>query len=93
MLGERSPGWNIHARASIVGMNSATKPEHFIRAGLESVAFNLAEIYDLLKSLILQSQPQNNMTSSVHCYIIASGSALENSPLWRQILGTMDIDD
>ena len=92
-LGERSPGWNIHARASIVGMSSTTKPEHFIRAGLESVAFNLADIYDLLRSLILQLQPEKSTSFSSHCHIIASGSALENSTLWRQILGAMNIDD
>ena len=59
----------------ISGITSATAPLEILRAGMESVALRIADVYQLLGSLIAQ-----------HPQVIASGRALSNSKLWTQNL-------
>jgi len=73
--GERSPGYAAHATAAIVGLRLATQPIEILQAGLESVAYRLALIADLLDDYAA------NATE-----IIASGGALLASPTWLQIM-------
>ena len=75
LTGERNPGWRGDARGAISGITLATTPLEIFRAGLESVALRIAEIYQLLAPLVAQ-RPQ----------VIASGGALSKSKLWAQIL-------
>ncbi|MGH2617920.1 MAG: gluconokinase, partial [Thermomicrobiales bacterium] len=51
LAGERSPGWHDDATAVIAGLTLATRPKHLIRAGMESVAYRLADVYDALQPL------------------------------------------
>lgn len=75
LAGERSPGWQAKARATITGMSLHTQPIDILRASIESVAFRFAKIRRLLKPLLSGRQQ-----------IIASGGALLGSPAWMQIM-------
>ncbi len=43
-----SPHWDAHARASITGMSRGTTREHLIRAALESTAYQVKEVVDIM---------------------------------------------
>jgi gluconokinase len=73
--GERSTGWQDHARAVIAGMTLSTAPVEILRASLEAVAYRFAAIYQRLREEI----PVSNR-------IIASGGGLLKSPAWTQIM-------
>ena len=73
--GERSPGWHVHAKATIEGLSLATSSLEILRAGMEAVAYRVALVFDKLAEL-LQDDIQ----------IVAGGGALRNSPLWLQIV-------
>lgn len=46
--GERAPGWNLDAKAAIVGLTRATTQPQVYRATLEAVALRLGSIIRLL---------------------------------------------
>lgn len=73
--GERSPGWADQARLTLDGISAATTPAHLLRAGMEAVALRLGLIAQRLLPLLAPD-----------VQVIASGGALDSSPLWRQIL-------
>ncbi len=73
--GERSPGWHTGARAAITGMNLHTTPAEILRASLEAVAFQFADVYDIL----IQQFPTATQ-------IVASGGALTGDPAWAQMM-------
>lgn len=73
--GERSPGWHAHAQAAITGMNLHTTPLDMLRASLEAVAYQFADVHDILAAQFPQAKQ-----------IVASGGALSHDPLWTQIL-------
>jgi len=75
LAGERSPGWAGDVRATIHGMSRATTPLEITRASLEAVTYRLA----LLAKRIVD---QVDGTYQV----IASGSALLQSPAWMQLI-------
>src|ERR671912_492790 len=74
LAGERSPGWHDNASGVIAGLTVSTRPEHLIRAGMEAVAYRLADVYDALQPL-----------ASAEHQIIASGGAILVMPTWLQI--------
>ncbi len=75
LSGERSPGWRDDARASLVGLTLATRPVEMLRAALESVAYRLALIHELV-------HPHLSDGYQIH----AGGAGLLASPVWMQIL-------
>jgi gluconokinase len=75
IAGERSPGWNSSARMHIAGISLSTRPVDILRAAQEAIAYRLAAIYDLMTAAL--PAPTS---------IIASGSALLNTPRWIQML-------
>lgn len=75
LTGERSPGWNAHARAAIVGLSLNSQPIEILRAGIESIAYR----FGLLYRIMAESLPEAEQ-------VIASGGALLHSPTWMQIL-------
>ena len=75
LAGERSPGWDDAARATIHGARLNTQPADLLLAGIEAVAYRLAAIYDLLVPVI--GEPH-----VVH----VSGGALQRSDRWTQVL-------
>lgn len=76
VAGERAPGWNDHARASLVGFTLNTRPIDFVQAALEAIAYRFALIYGRIKPHLTSDQHQ----------IIASGGGLLSSPAWLQIM-------
>ena len=73
--GERSPGWHAGARAAILGMNLHTTPAEMLRASLEAVAYQFANVYDV----VIQQYPSATQ-------IVASGGAIVNDPTWAQMM-------
>jgi gluconokinase len=74
LAGERSPGWHDDASGVIAGLTLSTRPEQLIRAGMESVAYRLADVYDALRPL---AAPEHE--------IVVSGGAILVMPSWLQI--------
>ncbi len=72
---ERAPGWATNASLTISGMTPATTPVHIQRAALEAVAFRFRLIFDRLRPHLAPGSE-----------IVASGGALQENALWRQIL-------
>lgn len=54
-VGLGAPHWNPHVRAMLTGMTFATGSEHIVRAALECVAYQCA---DLLNAMALDSEVQ-----------------------------------
>jgi len=73
-FGERSTGYHENARGAILGLNASHDGIDILQAAMESVAFRFAEIFDQLKKVTRIKE------------IVLSGGAIENSPVWKQIL-------
>jgi gluconokinase len=76
--GERSPGWHSDACMTITGINSHTSPVMLLRASLESLSYQLAEIYDQLNLALekLEIAPT----------LIGSGGAMLSSKTLQEII-------
>lgn len=72
--GERAPLWNQHAKGNFFGMSITHKKEHFVRAVLEGITFNLYQIGQALEELA--GEPEK---------IFVNGG-LSRSSLWLQML-------
>jgi gluconokinase len=70
--GERSPNWNLHARATFFGLALNHKIEHLARAVLEGISFRFRSVYDVLAEI----------TGDIR-QIRASGG-FTRSPFWLQ---------
>jgi gluconokinase len=75
LAGERSPGWQGHARATIHGISQATTPLEILQAGMEAVACRIALVFEKLAKIL----PDD-------LQIVAGGGAIHNSPAWLQII-------
>ncbi len=72
--GERSPHWNAHARAVILGMGLEHSRAHIARAVLEGVAYCLADVWQALSA-------QRKLRLPVR---LTGG--ITHSPVWSQIV-------
>ncbi len=78
IAGERSLGWHAHARLTLSGLRAQTSPVELLRAGMESLAYQLAAIYRALcQTFRVEPPPQK---------LIASGGALLGSPTLAQMV-------
>ena len=75
LAGERAPIWNDWVTGAIVGLRLATTPPEIIRAGMESVTWRLALLYQAL----------GGHAEDPH-EIVANGGAILRSPAWLQLL-------
>ncbi len=48
--GLSAPYWSPHARAAIVGMTAHTRKEHIVRAALESIAYQIRDVLDMMRA-------------------------------------------
>lgn len=48
-VGLASPYWNPHTRGTIVGLTGGVKKEHLVRATLESIAYQVADVIRLME--------------------------------------------
>lgn len=74
LMGERAPLWDSNARGSFFGLSIHHKREHFIRAVLEGVIFNLYTVMLALDEL-------TGAPNRIH----ATGGFAQSS-LWRQMM-------
>jgi gluconokinase len=75
LAGERSPDWPLDATALLAGLRLGTGALDILQAGLESVAYRIALLRQLLVTTV-RDTPE----------IVASGAALERSPFWTQLV-------
>ena len=96
VAGERAPGWDDDARASLLGFTLDTEPLDILQACQEAIAYRFALIYQKIASGYFMRLPRSSasgvaLTSSdvktePVPQIIASGGALLGSPAWQQIV-------
>lgn len=48
--GLSAPYWSPDARAAIVGMTAHTRKEHLVRAALESIAYQIRDVLDMMRA-------------------------------------------
>lgn len=72
--GERSTGYNESASGAILGLTASHDATDILQAGMESVAYRFAEVFDQLKRVTDIDE------------IVTSGGALRESPIWTQII-------
>ncbi|MGG1676003.1 gluconokinase [Neobacillus sp. NRS-1170] len=72
--GERAPIWNQQAKGNFYGVSITHNKEHFIRAVLEGITFNLYQIGKALERLA--GEPQK----------IYVNGGLSRSPIWLQMM-------
>ncbi|WP_227937749.1 gluconokinase [Alkalihalobacillus deserti] len=72
--GERAPLWNQSAKGNFYGVTITHKKEHFVRAVLEGITFNLYQIGKALERVA--GEPEK-------LYV---NGGLSRSPLWLQML-------
>jgi len=77
IAGERAPGWDDDARASIIGFSLDTDPLELLQASIEGVCYRFALIYQR----IAESQPPDTQFQ-----IMAGGGAILQSPAWLQLM-------
>lgn len=73
MAGERSPIWDSKAKGVYYGLDYSKTKGHFIRAGLEGVAFSLKHNLEVAKSV------------GVNCNELTASGGATKSKLWMQI--------
>ena len=73
LLGERAPLWDPDLTGAYLGVRSAHGREHFLRAALEGVARQMADIVDVLDSVAPVTQ------------VRVTGGAFR-SQLWREVM-------
>jgi gluconokinase len=69
--GERSPGWNGHARGAIAGLTFDTTPADLLQAALEAAAARFADVLELMPEVE---------------EVVATGHALLANPGWTQVV-------
>lgn len=74
LAGERNTGYNEKATGEILGLTMAHDAIDILQAAMESVAYRFAEIFKQLQKVAQVDE------------IIASGGALNASPIWTQII-------
>jgi gluconokinase len=74
IAGERSPNWNLNARAALFGMTLQHDVRHLARALLEGIAFRFKNLYGVLTEIGIDVKQ-----------VIASGG-FTKSGLWLQVV-------
>jgi gluconokinase len=72
--GERSLNWSTRSRGAILGLTMHTSAIEILRAAMEAIAYRFALIAEALGDYAPEAK------------IVASGGALNASPVWSQIL-------
>jgi gluconokinase len=84
LSGERSTGFRTGATGVLMGLTRATTSAHLVESALVGITLRLSAILRLLLSVI--EQIQNDARDDTPIRILASGKALEENALWRQML-------
>ncbi|MBV9230239.1 MAG: carbohydrate kinase, partial [Chloroflexi bacterium] len=76
--GERSLGWHAEARMTVSGISQHTSPAEVLRAGMESLAYQINAVYEQLRATL-------KIENSVP-HLICSGGALLGSAMLQSII-------
>jgi gluconokinase len=76
--GERSLGWHAQARMTLSGLSIHTTPADVLRAGMESLAYEIYGVYEQLSAVLQMRNTDHKM--------LMSGGALLNSQLLQSII-------
>ncbi|HZO71780.1 MAG TPA: gluconokinase [Ktedonobacteraceae bacterium] len=81
--GERSLGWHDDARMTISGLSIHTTPADLLRAGMESLAYQLSAVYQQLRAVL---QVEDHTIPRLIC---SGGALLGSSTLQHVIADTL----
>ena len=73
--GQRSPGYDPHARGSLHGLSFDTTPLELLRAAMAGVTYRIADLLERLEG-----------THGTQQTISLSGNALQQSRVWQQMI-------
>jgi gluconokinase len=76
--GERSLGWHAQARMTVSGLSLHTTPSDVLRAGMESLAYEIYGVYEQLAAIVQMDNTDHKL--------LMSGGALLNSSLLQSII-------
>lgn len=84
LSGERSTGYRDGATGAIMGITRETTPAHLMKSCVEGVTLRISAILNL----ILQAQKELSSRATFQCIpsVVASGKALEQNAMWRQMI-------
>ncbi|NLD25875.1 MAG: glycerol kinase GlpK, partial [Acholeplasmataceae bacterium] len=68
-VGLGAPHWNANVRGTVVGITRGTKKEHFIRAALESIAY---QVHDILRAM------EQDLGTSIKSLYVDGGASANN---------------
>ncbi|QNO14224.1 gluconate kinase [Alkalicella caledoniensis] len=54
LAGERAPYWNANLRGAYIGISDAHKKEHFTRALIEGICYDMNDILEAVKELVVE---------------------------------------
>ena len=75
LSGQRSPGYDPHARGSLHGLSFDTTPLELLRAAMAGVTYRIADLLERLEG-----------THGTQQTISLSGNALQQSRVWQQMI-------
>ena len=79
--GMGAPYWEMNARAGILGITRGTRKEHIVRAGLEGIAFEIGEVFDMISDVLASplgklradgGVSRNNLLLSIQANVIGA---------------------
>ena len=73
-----SPHWDPHARASITGISRGTTKDHVIRAALESTAYQVKEVVDIMDSQLRMPRRSTTRSNRRECVLRVDGGQTRN---------------
>lgn len=68
-VGLGAPHWDSDVRGTVIGLTRGTKKEHFIRAALESIAY---QVHDILRAM------EEDLGSEIHSLFVDGGASANN---------------
>lgn len=98
LFGERAPHWDGSLRAAYLGIGPQHTKNHFLRAALEGISYNLREVWQLLESIagsstritasggFLKSQAWGQIVADIFGREIEAPSAVDSSCLGAAML-------
>jgi gluconokinase len=86
ITGERSLGWHADAPMTITGLHAQTSPVELLRAGMESLAYQLAAVFGAVCQALQVDQRAQKQVDQRAQKLVASGGALLGSPALAQIV-------
>lgn len=82
-VGLGAPYWQENARGLITGLTRASSAAHLARATLESIAYQVRDVFDLMQAEIVQQETSQEATGQPLRVLLADGGASRNHLLMQ----------